>query len=214
MLDAHQSKKWRDIKETRYFSRLTVFTNTNMIMTMSRECAPANQFARHTRSLTVKLDSRRTGWLRKVNVRLASIAAERAWTRENCKRLTTAVLSAAFAKRVRTTRRSRSFASRCCRRYNADIGDYPTTTLLTAICRYETLYSAGCHDTWEIYPASHDVRWTKEEVRSSKLLSLTVLEESLRAGFNACLAKVKQPLGTTATSNARWMPSHLCTLVD
>jgi G3E family GTPase len=45
------------------------------------------------------------------------------------------------------------------------------------------------YDTWEIHPASHDLQWTKEEVRSSKLVVIGryLQEESLRTGFSACL---------------------------
>jgi G3E family GTPase len=45
------------------------------------------------------------------------------------------------------------------------------------------------YDTWEIHPASYDLRWTKEEVRSNKLVVIGryLDEESLRTGFNACL---------------------------
>jgi hypothetical protein len=127
--------------------------------------------------------------------------AESRWTRESTANdLTIAVLGAvAFAKRVRTTRRSRSFASRCCRRYNADIGDYPTTTLLTAP-RVDTrrFIVQAVYDTWEIYPASHDVDGLRIKWSSKLVVIDGILRESLRAGFNACLANAKLPLGTIA----------------
>lgn len=157
------------------------------------QCKPAQH--RHTSAVsTVALTADGPVDWRKVNVWLASILWPNQDEQEKVlrERLDHSSVAAAFAKRSLDDTTQQIFRIKgVVGVTNADIDDSSDDDFVdsTGVDTRRFIVQA-VHDTWEIHPASHDLRWTKKEVRSSKLVVIGryLQEESLRTGFNACLA--------------------------
>jgi G3E family GTPase len=157
------------------------------------QCKPVQH--RHTNEVsTVALTADGPVDWRKVNVWLASILWPNQDEQEKVlrERLDHSSVAAAFAKKSQDDTTQQIFRIKgVVGVTNADIGDSPDENFVDSNgVDTRRFIVQAVYDTWEIHPASHDVRWTKEEVHSSKLVVIGryLQEESLRAGFNACLA--------------------------
>jgi G3E family GTPase len=158
------------------------------------QCKPAQH--RHTSAVsTVALISDGPVDWRKINVWLASILWPNQDEQEKVlrERLDHSSVAAAFEKQSRNDTTQQIFRIKgVVGVTNAEIDDTSSDDDFVDSSGVDTrrFIVQAVHDTWEIHPATHDLRWTKKEVRSSKLVVIGryLQEESLRTGFNACLA--------------------------